>query len=597
MIQEEASIIWNKLIERPKQWILDKLFRGVSWLLKSSIIHGWAFVFLGLISGIICFDMHQKNMFLAYFLLILLIIIGIALMLLVIYLKHKYRQNKLKRNRNPKNSNIPSELRKSSNTTKSKRISTPNGFIFGKIEDEYITKPETMDGHIMVVDGVGSGKSSCLAIPTLCNWKSRVFTIDIKGELYQKTKTYRPDVKVFNPQNDNSWGYDPYVFLKNSRNEAQEARAIAQAIIPLPPETKDPFWIESSQSVLTGAILHYYEDCSFIDTLEQIQSNSPQNLIEIIAQSYNAKARMCVGNFVGMDDKTLSGIFAELGRGIITLVTDDEIISALSKLKVITPEDLEYGNDIYIHIPEYLLRQWKNLLTLIVNQFLTFFERRDENNDTPILFLLDEFPRLGKIPSIIDGLATLRSKKITICLITQSLAQLDSIYGENERKVISDTCSYKAILGATDADTQEYFSKLVGTYERTKTSSNVNSDPYLGMSTGKGLQTTTEEKRIIRPEEFSTLTDIVLLTPFGFYRVDKAPYYNENYAPVSFSTQKTQSTTQSKTYQKPITKTQFTLPPIPTKPKSTQEIQLKPGKSLKLHFDIINNQAKVSQKT
>ena len=84
----------------------------------------------------------------------------------------------------------------------------------------------------------------------------------------------------------------------------------------------------------------------------------------------------------------------------------------------------------------------------------------------PILFLLDEFPRLGKIEEITDGLATLRGKKITICPIIQSLAQLDLIYGTAARRVIADNCAYKAILNATDVDSQEYFSKLVGTHDK-----------------------------------------------------------------------------------------------------------------------------------
>jgi len=176
----------------------------------------------------------------------------------------------------------------------------------------------------------------------------------------------------------------------------------------------------------------------------------------------------------------------------------------------------------------------------MVNQFLTHFERRLENNKYPILFMLDEFPRLGKINSILDGLATLRSKKICICLIIQSLAQLDTIYGQDERKVISDTCAFKAVLGATDADTQEYFSRLVGTYEKSVTSHGTNKTLY---SLNRGISTNTyeHEKRIIPPHEFGILDDIVLLTPFAmpldipqnsnatacFCRVKKCPYYLE----------------------------------------------------------------------
>jgi len=82
-------------------------------------------------------------------------------------------------------------------------------------------------------------------------------------------------------------------------------------------------------------------------------------------------------------------------------------------------------------------------------------------------------------------------------------------------------------LSATDADTQEYFSRLVGTYEKMKVTENENFEPITGFDKGTGRSTTTEEKRIIKPADFAMLDDIVLLTPFGFCRVGKCPYYVE----------------------------------------------------------------------
>jgi len=38
---------------------------------------------------------------------------------------------------------------------------------------------------------------------------------------------------------------------------------------------------------------------------------------------------------------------------------------------------------------------------------------------------------------------------------------------------------------------------------------------------------TTEDRRVIKPEEFATLKDVVLLTPFGFCRVKKTPYFEK----------------------------------------------------------------------
>ena len=299
----------------------------------------------------------------------------------------------------------------------------PCGVFFGARGGQYVVKPEEMDGHVLVVGTPGSGKSSCVAIPTLRSWKGAVFAIDIKGELYENTRQYRKNIRLFDPQNkSNAYSYDPFVFLNKSPNPAQEARAIAQAIIPLPPDAKEPFWVESAQIILTGAILHFHhEKKSFIETLKNIQKFSPRQLIKIVSESSNEKAVLCVQNFADIDGKVLAGIATEISRGIVAIVTDDDLVTALTQeegKQTISPADLEKGIDIYIKIPEHLLRQWKNLLTLMTNQFISFFERRKEDPDNrPILFLLDEFPRLGKIPAITDALATLRSKKITTCII------------------------------------------------------------------------------------------------------------------------------------------------------------------------------------
>jgi type IV secretion system protein VirD4 len=357
-------------------------------------------------------------------------------------------------------------------------------------------------------------------------WGEAVFAIDIKGELWEKTRHKRTNAKVFNPLSANTYGYNPYYLLNDSDNPAQEARAIAQSLIPLPPNVQEPFWIESAQGILTGAILHYNaQGLSFLDTAERILSTAPPKLIQELCASDERGARFCVNSFTDMAEKTLSSIMAELSKNIVPFVTDKNLIHALSRPQNITPDDLEFGADVFINIPEHLLRQWKNLLTLIVSQFLRHFEQRPNMTASPILFLLDEFPRLGKIEEITDGLATLRSKKITICSIIQSLAQLDLIYGAPARRVIVDNCAYKAVLNATDADSQEYFSRLIGTHEKLRISHDMRLEAITGFVASKGIGKTTEEKRKVKPETLATMKDIALFTPFGFFRVEKAPYY------------------------------------------------------------------------
>lgn len=557
------SDLWNsmKIFVKPIKWIFKFMFKAFFFIIEKGLVIFATFSLLGVFACYLMYNSTDQSGSSSFFMRVLAIIVLIASVALGFFLNKLVFKGKGKAKPLSATSLVSSLLNpKQAESTLPIQSNNPCGVIFGKKGAHYIVKPEELDGHILIVGGVGSGKSSCIAIPTLRAWNESVFAIDIKGELYEKTKDYRPNIRVFNPLDETSYGYDPFFCLRTSHNPSQEARAIAQAIVPLPTDTKDPFWIESAQNIFTAAILHYSaQDLSFIDTIRQIQGSYPKALILELCESPIAEARYCVNSLAEMEDKTLSSIMAELSKNIVHFVTDRHLSSALSRDKNITPDDLEFGNDIYINIPEHLLRQWKTLLALIVNQFLTHFEQRSEANTRPILFLLDEFPRLGKISAMLDGLATLRSKKISICLIVQSLAQLDAIYGQNERKVISDTCAYKAILGATDADTQEYFSRLVGTYDKSVTSHGANKEAYTGFSKGTSTNTQEVEKRVIPPHEFGMLKDIVLLTPFAmplekpnknissvdfvmsfftdpaanetcvpFCRVDKVPYYAQD---------------------------------------------------------------------
>lgn len=404
------------------------------------------------------------------------------------------------------------------------------GFVFGSLKRKYVIKDEYADGHILVIGGAGTGKSSCIAIPTLMSWNERVFAIDVKGELYQKRKERRGEknLKVFNPSDVGANGYDPFYLLKNSKNLVQSVNEISLSIIPLKPDVKDPYWITQAQSYLTGAILFYYNfELNFSETMMEIKSKPCVELVETIMQSDNTQAKMQMSTFVGMDGKTLSGIYSEVSRHIMPFATDSDLIKALNgEGNCITPNDLEEGYDIFICIKEEYMEQWKALVGMMCNQFLKSFEKREDGNNKPILFLLDEFPRLGKIQAITNGLATLRSKKIEIALFVQSKSQLNLFYGKEEAEVIADNCTYKAILGAGDTNTQEWCSKLVGTYDKKKLSSNYNTD-VLGVGKGAGTSTTTEEKRIIKPEEFAYLQDIVCIFPTGYLRVNKTSCYED----------------------------------------------------------------------
>lgn len=94
----------------------------------------------------------------------------------------------------------------------------------------YVGKKLGEPGHIFLIGGSGSGKSSCVAIPTLMagmstttmstttNPNFRLVALDIKGELHSKsTKFGDENVIVFDPQDRSTYGYDPFYLLNEDR--------------------------------------------------------------------------------------------------------------------------------------------------------------------------------------------------------------------------------------------------------------------------------------------------------------------------------------------------------------------------------------------
>ena len=143
-----------------------------------------------------------------------------------------------------------------------------------------------------MVGGAGSGKSSCIAIPTLRLWGGTFFAVDIKGELLQYAAAYRKSdypVKVFNFSKEHGTNlrysrYDPFYLLREDSkdNLVQNAREIAQAIIPIPPNAQEPFWSQAAQNILTAVILYVCGLKEFDEASGRLLEGSFNDAMELI---------------------------------------------------------------------------------------------------------------------------------------------------------------------------------------------------------------------------------------------------------------------------------------------------------------------------
>lgn len=417
------------------------------------------------------------------------------------------------------------------------------GVKHGSYKDFIIGMPQGEEGNIAVIGGNGSGKSASIAEPTLRTWRKAMCATDIKGELskfyaklYRQGLVTRPFI-IFDPLQVDGIGYDPFYWVEEDKDEnrIKNIWEITLAIMPNMHTGTDPFWRDSEQAILAAALLYYFElGLSFSQAIIMIMSSSVTSLYKKLGAEENAKIKAILGEGVDMKPETLASIDRGFRNKLMLFAIDPYIVHALrgkrERASCFTWDDLDHYN-IFLHIPEDRIEQWSGAVNLMYTQLIRHLERRPDKyssggtDNIQTLLLMDEFARFGKLEMITNAMSTLRSKSVNICLILQSMAQLDKIYGEYDRRIILDNCQFQVILRANDAETQNYLSNLIGTRQSTQQSFSESFDEF-GNNVGCGRQISEAREPIIYPHELATLKDVLLLTPYGFCRVEKYRTYS-----------------------------------------------------------------------
>ena len=74
---------------------------------------------------------------------------------------------------------------------------------------------------------------------------------------------------------------------------------------------------------------------------------------------------------------------------------------------------------------------------------------------------LDEFANVGRIPNVDKLIATIRSRKVSVSIILQTIAQLKTMYKDSWETIVGN-CDSVLFLGGNEQSTTEWLSKLLG---------------------------------------------------------------------------------------------------------------------------------------
>src|ERR1022692_4249906 len=124
----------------------------------------------------------------------------------------------------------------------------------------------------------------------------------------------------------------------------------------------------------------------------------------------------------------------------------------------------EHPMSLYIVVPDsdrLRLKPLTRMMMTMITQRLVEVLNPKENKHR-LLMLIDEFPRLGKLPFFTDALAYLAGYNIKVMLVMQSKSQLDAPDAHGVGNTLIESCKVRSVATPQDPVTAQWISDALG---------------------------------------------------------------------------------------------------------------------------------------
>lgn len=358
--------------------------------------------------------------------------------------------------------------------------------------------PKSDDAHHVTIAMTGAGKSITCIWPTLKTYKGPMLVIDPKGEHAEfsvkkrgrqfKSRILDPFEKVYSEFDKSKEPYNPLAEIDISRDNA---RALIQAISTacVMDEKSDIHFSESAKTIIEGVI------ALVLSTRPQEQQNLP------------AIADM----FRGFDDElgvadpsTFDHVIAEMttctaagglsmdAAGLLVRAADRErgsmMTTCFRSLKWVNDPPMRrhllgypgYPNHqqpqlirnlvtsdeqstLYVVLPfEYMEKtsqiRWMRMMINLVGVHL--FQNPRSSDKHRLIMVMDEFFKLGYMPSLEQGVVTARGAGAKYWILLQDIGQLKSLYKANWETFLGS--SNVQVFGINDSATVQWTAAALG---------------------------------------------------------------------------------------------------------------------------------------
>lgn len=341
--------------------------------------------------------------------------------------------------------------------------------------------------NVLVVGGSGAGKTRFYAKPNIMQCNTSFIVADPKGEMLRSIapllieKGY--DIKVFNLiEPENSDGYNPFVYIRKDEDVIRLISNLIQNTTPKNAQQNDPFW-EKSEIALDSALMLYLlheappEEQTFEMLMFLIENAAT---VEDDEDGYQSPVDIL---FNGLEEEKPEHIAVKqykIFKQASGKTAKSILISAAVRLaafnlpeiaKMTSYDNLDIGSlgerkrAIFCVIPDND-NSFNYLVGMLYTQaFQALYFNADSNHGgelpVPVHIVMDEFANVALPDNFERILATMRSRRISVSIIIQNMAQLKALFKDSWEN-ITGNCDTLLYLGGNEQSTHEYISKMLG---------------------------------------------------------------------------------------------------------------------------------------
>ena len=394
--------------------------------------------------------------------------------------------------------------------------------------------------HALLFAPTGSGKGVGFVLPNLLFWQDSCIVHDIKLENHGLTSGWRSSIGqkcyVWAPgdPDGNTHCYNPIDWVSTKPGQmVDDVQKLASLILP-----KQEFWENEARSLFLGVVLYLIADTSKIKSFGEVvrtlrSDDVVYNLavaMDTLGKQMHPVAYMNLAAFLQKPDKERGSVISTLNSAV-ELWANPLIDTATASSDFNVQKFKKEKTTVFVGLTPDNLKRLQPLMQIFYQQSTEFLSRKMPTKDEPfgVMFILDEFPTLGKMDSFMTGIAYFRGYRVRLFLIIQDTQQLKGIYEESGMNSFLSNSTYRITFAANNMDTANLISQLCG--NKTVKQESV-SKPQLFSAGSRSVSVSEVQRALLLPQEVIGLPrdeQIVLIESFPPIKSKKIQYYSDKF--------------------------------------------------------------------